>query len=129
MQIQLKINTTNTVNIDNFVYNYLPQYMLNMLDSSVNHRLLKQFDELFNINSYYILRLALKQLLITKVNKDTITIKLDKRIRYNTGYMINYVNLITYGNTQIKGYPILLKIFKFVSENIEDIFNMWLPRG
>lgn len=39
--------------------------------------------------------------------------------------LINVVKLITYGNLEIKGYNIIPKVFKYVKENINELYEMY----
>ena len=121
MQIQITINKDE--NIDAFVYGYLPNYIYNEFINRLNFKRLTLYNKEFNINSFNIMRYALKHLLITKVRNNTYLIKLDKSLKYKDHLVINYIQLITYGTRQIRGYSILLDIFRDISSNISDIYN------
>lgn len=121
--MQIKIVSENQ--IDNFVKVFIPNYIMSRFETNVNKFLLHRFDDMFDIDSYGALKFALRNLLITKEKTDTYIIKFDKSLRYDEYFIMDYVNLITYGTREIRGYPILLDIFKYVSDNISTLYTMW----
>jgi len=121
--MQIKIVSENQ--IDNFVKVFIPNYIMSRFETNVNKFLLHRFDDMFDIDSYGALKFALRNLLITKEKTDTYIIKFDKSLKYDEYFIMDYVNLITYGTREIKGYPILLDIFKYVSNNISTLYTMW----
>ena len=88
--------------------------------------MLSIFDKEFDIDTYSILRYALRNLIITKSKSDTYIVKIDTRLKYDGHSVSNIVSLVTYGTRQIRGYGIILDIFKEVSENIIYVYNAWL---
>lgn len=125
MQIQLR-KTSNDRSFDIFVETYLPEYIYKEFINRFNPTRAQIFDRVFNMNSFSILQYALRHLLISKVRNDTYIIKINKSLRYNNVPVGGLVNLITYGTRQVRGYGIIDDIFKYVSENINGIYNTWL---
>jgi len=121
--MQIKVISEDT--IDNFVKWYIPNCIYNQFMSTVNRGILKRFDDEFGIDSYGAIKFALKHLLVSKHKDNTYTIQFDKSQRYKGQSVMSYVNLITYGNRQIKGYTILLDIFKDISDNIDSLYTAW----
>lgn len=124
--MKLTITNNKENSIDNFIYGYLKDYIYDLFVESVNivSRLrLKAFDEEFEIDSYEILRKAMASLLITKNGNNQYIIQTNDLIKVGDNYINYYVNLITYGNREIKGYPLILDIFKFIRDNINKIYR------
>ena len=124
MQITIKNKSKNIV-IDKFIYTYIPKYIYDVFQQSVDLKVLKVFDEEFNIDSRLILLTALRNLLITKNGVDEFNIKINKTIRVGDKNIDYYITLITYGNREIKGYPIVKNIFQSVADNINTIYKEW----
>lgn len=119
-----KINSNNKEDINQFIYAHLKTYIYALFNRLVNKKKLQLFDTEFGINSLEILRTSLRNLLITK-NGETYTINTTNTIKINGNYINYYIDLITYGNREIQGYPILLKVFRFVEKNINVIYREW----
>lgn len=122
MQITIKNKSKNIV-IDKFIYTYIPKYIYDVFQQSVDLKILKVFDKEFNIDSRLILLTALRNLLITKNGNDEFNIKINKTIRVGDKNIDYYITLITYGNREIKGYPIVKNIFQSVADNINTIYK------
>lgn len=126
MQIQVKAYNDSDNSIYNFLYYYLPNYMYREFINRLNPEKLAIFDRAFKINSFNIIKYALKNLLVTKVRNDTYIVKINGNLVYGTRKVSSYINLITYGTRDIKGYSIILDIFKEVSNNISNIYSAWI---
>lgn len=124
MQITIKNKSKNIV-IDKFIYTYIPKYIYDVFQQSVDLKILKVFDEEFNIDSRLILLTALRNLLITKNGNDEFNIKINKTIIVGNKNIDYYITLITYGNREIKGYPIIKNIFQHVADDINIIYKEW----
>ena len=124
--MQITITNKSDSNINNFVYGYLRLHIYDLFLKSVNRSRLKEFDELFKINSFHILQVAMSNLLITKNGNYEYSIKINKTIKIYGDYITSWINIITYGNREIKGYTILIDIFKYVSDNIVTLYEGWL---
>ncbi len=122
--MQLTItNKIENASLDSFIYGYLKGYIYNLFLISVNRLRLKPFDELFEIDSFDILKQAMLNLVISKQGHNTYNIKPNNLIKVEDNYIDYYINLITYGNREIKGYPIILDLFKFIYNNINKIYG------
>ena len=121
--MQIKIVTENDIDVDDFIYNYIPKLIMKEFTKKVDWRRIRLYDSTFNINSFDILKYALEHLLITKTNDNTYFIKLDKTLKYNGYMLMDYITLITYGTMEIKGYSILIDIFKNITDNMSSIYN------
>ena len=123
--MQITIKNKSKIIIDEFIYTYLPNYIRELFSISVDNKRLSEFDKMFNIDSKMILFKALRNLLITKNGNNEFNIKINDIItvdNHNIGY---YINLITYGNREIKGYPIIKIIFQHVADDINIIYKEW----
>jgi len=122
------INKTN-YNLDYFVKVYLVGYIYNTVQNNLNQTRLKLFDNYLNINSREVILLALRNLDITKQAVNSYKISISKIKTYKDKSLHEWINLITYGNREIKGYPIVLNIFKEVQENITGLYKRYLRFG
>lgn len=128
----MQLTITNKIensSLDSFIYGYLKGYIYNLFLISVNRLRLKPFDELFEIDSFDILKQAMLNLVISKQGHNTYNIKPNNLIKVEDNYIDYYINLITYGNREIKGYPIILDLFKFIYNNINKIYGEWENNG
>lgn len=117
---------SNSKDLDKeFIYVYLPDYIYKAFLLTVDETRLKEFDEFFDIDSLKILIRALKNLLITKNGVYEYIFKVNKILKYNNVSISSWINVITYGNREVKGYPILIDLFKSLSENIKTIYKEW----
>lgn len=123
--MQLTITNKTLDNIDNFVYQYLPRYINNIFEKSINKKRLQAFDKLYKINSYQILNRALKNLLITKNGNNQYNIKINNVIKIDDRYIDYYIKLINYGSRDIKGYPFIRNLFNYIKDNINKIYKEW----
>lgn len=123
--MQLTITNKTLDNIDNFVYQYLPRYINNIFEKSINKKRLQAFDKIYKINSYQILNRALKNLLITKNGNNQYNIKINNVIKIDDRYIDYYIKLINYGSRDIKGYPFIRNLFNYIKDNINKIYKEW----
>ena len=121
--MQLTITNKTLDNLDNFVYQYLPRYINNIFEKSINKKRLQAFDKLYKINSYQILNRALKNLLITKNGNNQYNIKINNVIKIDDRYIDYYIKLINYGSRDIKGYPFIRNLFNYIKDNINKIYK------
>lgn len=121
--MQLTITNKTLDNIDNFVYQYLPRYINNIFEKSINKKRLQAFDKIYKINSYQILNRALKNLLITKNGNNQYNIKINNVIKIDDRYIDYYIKLINYGSRDIKGYPFIRNLFNYIKDNINKIYK------
>lgn len=122
------INKTN-YNLDYFVKVYLVGYIYNTVQNNLNQTRLKLFDNYLNINSREVILLALRNLDITKQAVNSYKISISKIKTYKDKSLHEWINLITYGDREIKGYPVVLNIFKEVQENITGLYKRYLRFG
>ena len=128
-----KVQINAVVNLDEdsdavkeFMEDYIPHLIEIFFKGSVSKRKLSVFDEEFDIKSYDALLYAIRHLIVTKVRGNRFTIRVDKNLKFDDKPIMYYINIVTYGNREIKGYTILLDIFKNISDNINDLYNTWL---
>ena len=122
------INKTN-YNLDYFVKVYLVGYIYNTVQNNLNQTRLKLFDNYLNINSREVILLALRNLDITKQAVNSYKISISKIKTYKDKSLHEWINLITYGDREIKGYPVVLNIFKEAQENITGLYKRYLRFG
>lgn len=62
---------------------------------------------------------------------DVFRIYIDPNVKYrNTGLTVeSLIKFITYGNSDIKGYPIVLDEFKKVSKNLNNYYRIYKLTG
>ena len=123
MRIEIKV--PNNLKFDSFIYGYMPEYIYREFINRLNSERLALFDRAFDINSFDLLRYALKHLLITKVRSNTYLIQIDKTLTYKNKPIMSYINLITYGTRQLHGYTIILDIFRETANKISSIYDAW----
>ena len=118
MQITIKSYTDDA---DDFVYKYLPWYIYSSIKSNINIIKLKPFDDYFNLNTRNIILFGIRNLKIVKESTKVYTISIDKNLKYKDLNVNSVIKLITYGNRELKGYPVILDTFKFIVNNIVGI--------
>ena len=84
---------------------------------------MENFDKDYQINSDKIIKYAIKNLRVSRINKLMYTISVNKNLRVYGKPIMAYINLITYGNLTHKGYPILIQILKYVANNIDSLYE------
>lgn len=114
--------------VENFVRAYSRHFIYTTFLSRVNTNRLQPFDEEFDINSLNALKYALKNLLVTKQGENAFIIKFDNTLKYDDHPIGFYVNLITYGTRQIKGYSIILDVFEEVKEDLPYMYSAFTNR-
>lgn len=99
-----------------FVYKQIPKIILNAY-KTVNRVKLYQVCSKLNI-SIMTIDLAIRSLKISETANSYIVAINDK---YNYD-----VNTVTYGDRSTQGYPIILNIFNFIKNNINNFYERWL---
>lgn len=127
--MQIVITNKSEDNIDFFVYNYLKNYIIKLFLKIVDRKRLEVFDEYFGIDSFQVLHTAVIGLLVMKNGNNKYIIKINKTTKLFDNYIDVWINAITYGNREIKGYTILLDLFNTISDSIADIYKRWLNGG
>lgn len=125
----LTITNNTNYNLDYFVKVYLTSYIYSKVQNNLNQTRLKLFDNYLNINSREVILLALRNLDITKQAVNSYKISVSKIKTYKDKSLHEWINLITYGDREIKGYPVVLNTFKEVQENIMGIYKRYLRFG
>lgn len=123
--MQIQITVKDNTSLDLFIFGYMPTYIYREFINRLNSERLAIFDSAFRINSFELLKYALKNLLITRVKDNTYIIKIDKTLTYRNKPIMSYINLITYGTRDIRGYSIILDIFRDVTNNMASIYDAW----
>jgi hypothetical protein len=107
---------------------YLKKYIFKYFIDICDKRKLKLIDEEFKIKSYKILFIAFKLLKITNTTEYYV-IYIDKNLTVDGKRLSTLINMITYGNRSVKGYTIVLDIFKSIKKNISYIYDDWKNGG
>ena len=114
-----------------FVYNYLRDFLKGLVKSDVK-KLTKLNFYLYNTlgigeDAYSILKYCI-DCVYTSLEPNNYVLDFDSRIRYkNTKYTVGQLlNLIEYGNLEIKGTHTLTKNLNYIKNNIEYIYNLYL---
>ena len=92
--MQIQITAKDNTSLDLFIFGYMPIYIYREFINRLNSERLAIFDSAFRINSFELLKYALKNLLITKVRDNTYIIKIDKTLTYRNKPIMSYINLI-----------------------------------
>lgn len=132
----IRLTNTTKYEWDNFIYRYIPNKMRNFLSLNLSEETLGSLDvyikETLKINatSKEILETALKHLFITRdVNNYVIMIDTNFFLP-QTNYRVNdLVNLITYGNLEVCGYDVMVKLANYIRGNINLLFTEYSITG
>ena len=119
MQITIKSTFDDS---DYFVYNYLPKYIYRLVINRLDITKLSLFDDYFKFNSRNIILYALRNLLVTREATYLYNISINKNHWYKGVNISSFIKVLTYGNRELKGYTIVLDTFRYVANNIEDIY-------
>ena len=112
----------------NFVYKYLPELAIKLLNQTCNYTRIKQINSELQIDTLGIIKLALLTMLRSE-STIAYTLIIDKRIMVKDIPLDTMINYITYGNRTFKGYPILLNIFNSIVDNLDELYKGWLKHG
>ena len=107
---------------------YLIMYVYCLADSIIDLKRCDNIDNEFNINSKQIILTAIKNLSIDSTNRQLI-IRINKNLKFNHMNIGKLINQITYGNRSVKGYHIIEDLFKYIQNDIENIYERWLANG
>ena len=106
-----------------FAYKYLPELIYKLIyNSGCNYT---QINNRFNINSLYVFRIVLKTLIRSETTDEYI-LSINKNLKLYNMHLDNLIKLISYGNRETKGVPILLNVFSYIENNLEQIYARWL---
>lgn len=132
------IRLTNITNKDwtNFIYNFIPSKMEEFLSLNLSEETLRSLDVYLKqtlkikMTSKEILETSLKHLFITRdVNNYVIMIDTNFFLP-QTNYRVNdLVNLITYGNLEVCGYDVMVKLANYIRGNINLLFTEYSITG
>lgn len=123
--MQLQITSKNS-DIEYFIKDYLLPEMRDLFIAEVNLKKLKKFDKLLGVSSYNVLLYYMTHLSVSHIGDDKYIIKSNDYTVVKNKPIVYYINYITYGNLNIQGYKILINIFKYIKENINDIYEDYL---
>lgn len=111
--------------LKNFISDYLPLLISKSFDKLCDKKRLALFDKEFNIDSLDIINEALDNLRVSEQQTSYI-LEIDKNKKYKGKSIDSYINLITYGNRDCKGYKIIYFIFNSIAKNIDELYEGWL---
>jgi hypothetical protein len=111
-----------------FIYSYLKSFIFDLFKQLCDKRKLKLIDDEFNIHSYTALLVAFRLLKITNTS-DSYVLSINKNLIIENHRLNTLIDMITYGNRSVKGYPIVLKVFDIIKKNISYIYEDWLENG
>ena len=129
---------TNTTDKDwtDFIYNFIPSKMEEFLSLNLSEETLRSLDVYLKqtlkikMTSQEVLETSLKHLFITRdVNNYVIIIDTNFFLP-QTNYRVNdLVNLITYGNLEVRGYDVMVKLANYIRGNINLLFTEYSITG
>lgn len=126
MKLFIKIEKDSPL-LEEFFYNYIPKYMATLFLKVADRKRLLQIDSEYQINSTKLLYYSLLNQFKSK-SGNMYTIGVNKNLKYKGQFIMELIHKITYGDLTHKGYPVLLQIFKEVSERINIIYEEWLEK-
>ena len=109
---------------ENFACEVVPKIMFNLFINSCNKQRLTQLSKALDINCSDVIKLAINTLIKSKTN-GCYTLSISK-LKLDDRTLDDLVHIITYGDRTIQGYPILLDIFEYITENIDRLYERWL---
>ena len=106
-----------------FAYKYIPELIYKLIYNSGSNY--TQINNEFGINSLYAFRVILKTLIRSETTDEYI-LSINKNLKLYDTNLDNLTKLITYGNREVKGVPILLNVFNYIENNLDQIYERWL---
>lgn len=129
----IRLTNTTKYEWDNFIYRYIPNKMRNFLSLNLSEEALSSLDvyikETLKINatSKEILETALDNIIVTRDVQDYIIMLNTNILFLDTDYrVVDLVNLITYGNLEVHGYDIIIRMINYIRGNIDMLFTEYL---
>lgn len=129
----IRLTNTTEYEWDNFIYSYIPNEMRNFLSLNLSEETLGSLDvyikETLKINatSKEILETALNNIIVTRDVNDYIIMLNTNVLFLDTNYRVaDLVNLITYGNLEVHGYDIIIRMINYIRGNIDMLFTEYL---
>lgn len=132
------IRLTNTTGKDwaDFIYNFIPDKMKEFLSLNLSEETLQSLDDylkknlMIKMTSKDILEESLKHLFIAQdVNNYVISIDTNIMLPQTTYKINDLVNLITYGNPDVRGCDIMIKLVNYIRGNIDLLFTQYSMMG
>lgn len=115
----------------NFLTDFLPNIVkkifLGELNLSKYSLIFNYIEANYNIKKYKIIENIVDNIKIAKT-PELVTIYIDNNIK-NISYFDNLLNLIDYGNLDIRGTYALTKSFNYIRSNIDTIYKFFILRG
>ena len=129
MQLIINKPKKNSIDFKEFIYQYLPKFMYDIIDKelkqqNIKNKLLDNFDTEFSINSRSIIREAIKKIKISETS-DSYIYSFSKEIKERNTSLDEFINLISYGTLEIKGWEKVIELFNFLAKNINNIYKIW----
>lgn len=120
-------------NYDNqFFYEYIPDKIKEFILLNYNESYVSQINKYLieigiKTNFQEIINRAIDTLKII-INDDWCTINIDYSQVLSGRRLQDLINLIEYGNLEIKGYPILKEAFRYIELNEEELYNEYIDQ-
>ena len=121
-------------------YNYDSQFFYEYIPDKIKEFILLNYNESYvsQINKYLIeigIKTNFQEIINTAidtlkiiVNDDWCTINIDYSQVLSGRRLQDLINLIEYGNLEIKGYPILKEAFKYIELNEEELYSEYIDQ-
>ena len=120
-------------NYDNqFFYEYIPDKIKEFILLNYNESYVSQINKYLieigiKTNFQEIINRAIDTLKII-INDDWCTINIDYSQVLSGRRLQDLINLIEYGNLEIKGYPILKEAFRYIELNEEELYSEYIDQ-
>lgn len=120
-------------NYDNqFFYEYIPDKIKEFILLNYNESYVSQINKYLieigiKTNFQEIINKAIDTLKII-INDDWCTINIDYSQVLSGRRLQDLINLIEYGNLEIKGYPILKEAFRYIELNEEELYSEYIDQ-
>lgn len=116
---------------DNFIKNYLPQfikkYLMGRAKDNIYKKVFEYINKNYKIKAKGIFESFIKSLEFINKNEYVI-ITINNNIRCGDEKLIALINLIDYGNLEIKGTGLFKDTFNFINKNLWTLYLIYCSR-
>lgn len=127
--MELLVNYQKDIKFLQYIYTYTKDYMQKII-GRYNFKRINEYLKDIGIveTAQQILIIASHNLKIIYTTNSEISVIIDPNIKlYRTNYTINNLcKLINYGNSEVKGTYIITDLFKYISDNILNIYQYYI---
>lgn len=125
------IKNVEDKSFDNFVYHYLPNKMLEYLALNLSEKRVSVLNKyllkagiLISVRDALMLALGKPQVLRIPPDRYIVSVNPTMLIEGNIR-LIQVIDLIEYGNLEVKGYPIVDEIYRYITTNMKELYKTY----